>query len=124
MTSRVDAARRCILPERCNELSAPLGRSGWWLALAGLAAMTEVVVGEHDRDHGLADRHGADADARVVAALGRDLGLVALGVDRLARREDRRSRLDRKARNHRLPRRDAAEDAAGVVRFVHGPPRR
>ena len=39
--------------------------------------MTEIVIGEHDREHRLADRHGADADARVVTALGRDLDLLA-----------------------------------------------
>jgi hypothetical protein len=58
------------------------------LAFAGLAAMAEVVVGEHDCHHRLADRHGADADARVMAALCRDLGLVALSVHGLARRQD------------------------------------
>jgi hypothetical protein len=59
------------------------------LAFAGLAAMAEVVIGEHDGHHRLADRHGADADARIVAALGRDLGFVAGGIDGAARREDR-----------------------------------
>ncbi len=49
---------------------------------ADLAAMPEIVVGEHDRQHRLADRHGADADAGVVAALGRDLDLLAGAVDR------------------------------------------
>ena len=53
------------------------------LAFAGLAAMAEVMVGQHDGDHRLADRHRADADARIMAAFGRDLGVVALCVDRL-----------------------------------------
>ena len=82
---------------------------------ADLAPMTQIVVREHARHHRLADRHRADADARIVAALGDDLGLVAVAVDGLARRQDRRGRLDGEARDDRLPGRDAAEDAARVV---------
>ena len=37
----------------------------------------------------LLDRHRADADAGIVAALGLDLGLAAVAVDGLARRQDR-----------------------------------
>ena len=48
-----------------------------------------------------------------------DLGLVAVAVDGLARRQDRRGRLDGKARDDRLAGRDAAEDAAGVVGQEH-----
>ena len=44
---------------------------------ADLAAMPEIVVGEHDGEHRLADRYRADADARVVAALGGDVDLLA-----------------------------------------------
>ena len=40
-----------------------------------LAALTQIVIGNHARHHGLADRHRADADAGIVAALGADLGL-------------------------------------------------
>ena len=80
------------------------------------------MVGEHDRQHRFADRHGADADARVVAALGRDLGLVAGAVDRAARSEDRRGRLDREADDDRLAGRDAAENAAGMVGEEPGAP--
>ncbi len=36
-----------------------------------LRALAQQVVGEHDREHRLADRHRADADAGVVAAGGR-----------------------------------------------------
>ena len=73
------------------------------------------MIGDHARHHGLADRHGADADAGVVAAVGRDLGLAAVAVDGLARGQDRRGRLDGKARHHRLAGRNAAENAAGIV---------
>ena len=77
--------------------------------------MAQEVVGDHAGDHRLADRHRADADARVVAALGRDLGLVAVAIHGLARREDRRGRLDGETRDDRLAGRDAAEDPARLV---------
>ena len=78
--------------------------------------MTQIMIGDHARHHRLADRHGADADAGIVAALGDDLGLVAVAVDGLARGQDRGGRLHGEARDDRLAGRDAAEDAAGMVR--------
>ena len=42
-----------------------------------LPAVAQERVRQHAGDHRLADRHRADADARVVAALGDDLGLLA-----------------------------------------------
>jgi hemoglobin-like flavoprotein len=39
--------------------------------------MAEEMICEHAGDHRLADRHGADADARIVPALGHDLGVRA-----------------------------------------------
>ena len=42
------------------------------------------MVGQHAGHHRLADRHRADADAGIVAALGDDLHLVAAPVDRRA----------------------------------------
>src|SRR5262245_36051911 len=85
------------------------------LASSRLPAMPEIMIGNGTRHHGLADRHGADADARVMAAFGRDLDLVAGRVDRATRVEDRRGRLHGKARDDRLPGRDTAEDAAGII---------
>src|SRR5262249_53568888 len=66
--------------------------------------------------HGLADRHRADTDAGVVAAVGCDLDLVALAVDGTHRLEDRTGRLYREAHDDVLSSRDAAMNAAGVVR--------
>src|SRR4051812_21597347 len=88
-------------------------------ALADLAAMPQVMVGKDAGDHGLADRHGADADAGVVAALGLDLGRLVGAGHRRARAQDRGGRLHGEAADDRLARRDAAEDAAGVVRQEH-----
>jgi len=46
-------------------------------------------LGQHDGHHCLADGHGADADAWVMAPFGDDLRLGAELVDGLARNEDR-----------------------------------
>ncbi len=35
------------------------------------------MIRDHARHHGLADRHGADADAWIVAAFGRDFGEIS-----------------------------------------------
>src|SRR6266566_3693329 len=80
-----------------------------------LPAMSEKMIGQHAGHHGLADRHRADADAGVVAALGRNVGVGALAVDRAARRQDRGGRFHREARHHRLAGGDAAQNAAGMV---------
>src|SRR4051812_49300867 len=83
--------------------------------LSHLSAVPQRLVGEHDRHHGFAHRHGADADAGIMAALGDDLGFGAGFVDGAARSKNGRGRLDRKARHDRLAGRDAAQDAAGMV---------
>src|SRR6266508_4724835 len=84
--------------------------------LAHLPALAQIMIGDHAGNHRLADRHRADADARIVASLGDDLGLAPVAVDGAARRENRGSGLDREARDDRLPGRYSAEDSAGVVR--------
>jgi hypothetical protein len=49
---------------------------------ATLGLVAEQVVGEDDGHHGFADRHGANSDTGVVAALGGDFDVLALGIDR------------------------------------------
>jgi hypothetical protein len=73
------------------------------------------MIRQHAGHHGFADRHGADADAGIVAAFGHDVGIVAAAVDAAARRQDRRRGLYRKTRHHRLSGGDAAQNAAGTV---------
>src|SRR5260370_28008559 len=80
-----------------------------------LPAMAQKMVGEHARHHGFADRHRTDADAWVVPALGHDVGVGAVAIHGAARRQDRRCRLHREARHHRLPGGDAAQNAAGMI---------
>src|SRR5262249_23638568 len=94
------------------------------IALAGMGAMAEIMVGENDGDHCLADWDRADADTGVVAPLSRDLGFVPVLVHCLPGDQDRRGGLYREKRDYRLPGRDAAKNAAGVVRFELGPARR
>src|SRR4051794_32368937 len=80
-----------------------------------LRAVEHLLVGEDERDHRLDDRNGAYPDAGIVAALGRNLRLVALPVDRLNRCTDRGGRLERDPDHDRLAGRNATEDAASVV---------
>lgn len=58
------------------------------LRSATLAAMAQQVIGKHQRHHRFADRHGTNADARVVAALGLNFGVLAGFGDRVARGQD------------------------------------
>src|SRR5690606_16652033 len=76
--------------------------------LADLSALQEELIRDDASGHRLADRHRADADARVVTALGRNFGLVAVAIDGLARRENGGGRLHREPRHHRSARGDAA----------------
>src|SRR5262245_64689911 len=78
--------------------------------------MTQELVRKHAGHHGFADRNGADADARIVAAFGDNLGFAAKTVDGAARLQDRRGWLDGKARHDGLAGGDAAQNAARVVR--------
>ncbi len=66
--------------------------------LPALGPVAQQVVGEHTGHHRLADGHGADADAGVVAALGRDFGVTAGGIDRALRLQDGAGRLDAEGR--------------------------
>ena len=50
--------------------------------LPDLAAMAQIVISDGAGDHGLPDRHGTDADARIVPALGQDVDVLALRVNR------------------------------------------
>jgi hypothetical protein len=77
--------------------------------------MTQIMIGDDAGNHRLPDRYRANADTGVVPALGDDLGLAAVAVDRPPRRQDRGGRLHRKAADDRLPGGNAAEDAASLV---------
>src|SRR5262249_2222665 len=112
-----DSTRLWVSASTVLSTSRPL--EGPFRALAHLGALTQIMVGNPARHHGLADRHRPDADARIVPSLGADLGLVAEAVHGAPRREDRRGRLDREAHHHRLASRNSSEDAAGVVREEH-----
>ena len=71
------------------------------------------MVEDHAGHHRLAHRHGADADAGVVAALGDDLGVVAGVVDGAPWRQDGGCRLDGKAADDGLTAGNPAKNTAG-----------
>ena len=72
----------------------------------------------HDQcQHGLGDRRGADADARVVASLGDDLDRLVVHVNGVARTDDQSWSADRDAHLQVLPGADATQRAARVVGF-------
>ena len=83
--------------------------------VTALAALSEAVVGEHERHHRLDDRHRARQHAGVVAAARLDRGVVPVLVDGLLLAQDRRRRLERDADDDVLAVRDAALDAARAV---------
>ena len=78
------------------------------------------MIGKNKRHHCLAHRRRSDTDARIVPTLCQNVRLVALRVDRAARRQDRRGRFDGEARNNGLAGRNAAENAARVVGKENG----
>ncbi len=81
-----------------------------------LTPMAQELVGENDGHHGFADGDGADADAGVMAALGDNLGFVAVAVNGFARAQNGGRGFDGKAANDLLAAGNAAENAARVVR--------
>src|ERR1043166_6541981 len=92
------------------------GRREWpGRPIPDLPALTQIMVGNDARHHGLADRHGADAEARIMPARGYDFALPAIAVDGAAGGQNRRGGLHDETRNDRLSGGNAAQDAAGVV---------
>ena len=59
--------------------------NGHALVSADLAAVAQELIGDDAGHHGLADRHGANADAGVVAALGHDVDVMARHCRRVRR---------------------------------------
>jgi hypothetical protein len=77
--------------------------------------MAQHMVSEHTSHHRFGNWDGSDTDAGVVAALGRDLGLFAKGVDGFPRGQNRTGRLHGETDDQVLSGGNAAEDAAIVV---------
>ena len=82
--------------------------------------MAQRLIGQDQRQHGLAHRHGANAHARIVTAFGDDFRFRAIAVDGPPGRQDGGGRLHRETRHNGLARGDAAQDAAGMVGKKHG----
>src|SRR4029077_12879569 len=81
-----------------------------WHRLSDLPAVTQIVIGKHARDHGFANRHGANTDAGVVTALGDDVGIRSISIYGPPGRQDGGSGLNRKPTDNRLSRGNTAEN--------------
>ena len=93
--------RRCG-DARLEDVDGPLGQPG---------------VGQAQQHGSFDQRHCAGEDARVVAALGRQLDRFVASVDRVLNASDRGGRLEGHPADHRRPVGDAPLDAAGAVGF-------
>src|SRR3970040_267875 len=74
------------------------------------------MIHEHDGEHRLVERGGADSHAGIVPAERGDIHGLALYVYRLSRKADAGSGFEGDAHQDVLPGRNAAEDAPGVIR--------
>jgi hypothetical protein len=73
-----------------------------------LSAVAEEMIGENNGEHGFADGNGANADARIMPALRRNIGVLPLHVDGLAFGENGGCGLHGEARDDFLPCGDTA----------------
>ena len=80
-----------------------------------LRAVAQVMIHQHDRQHRLGDRRGAQADAGIVAAGGHHFDRIAVQVDGAPRHLDARGRLQAQVHHDRLAGGYATEHAAGVI---------
>src|SRR5579859_5775897 len=89
------------------------------MASAALRAMEQLLIREHQRHHRLHDGYGANANARIMAALGDDLRLVSFLIDGWDRSQDRRGWLKGSSDDDWLAAGDPAEDPARMVGEEH-----
>src|SRR5580704_1563684 len=80
-----------------------------------LAAMSQVMVHQHDGEHCLGDRHGTQPHARIMATGGGDFDRVTGEIDGAARDLDARSRLHCQVCDDVLARGNAAQHPARVI---------
>ncbi len=81
---------------------ARVWQAGFRAGFTVLGAVAEEVVGEDAGEHGFADGHGADADARVVAAFGGEVDFLAHFVNGADGGEDGAGGFDGEAGNNGL----------------------
>ena len=74
------------------------------------------MIHQHDGEHGFCNRRGANTDARVMSTLGHDFDRVAVDIHRTPWQTHAGCRLERHVDDDILPRCNAAERAAGMVR--------
>ena len=73
------------------------------------------MIRKHAGHHRFTNRHGTNADAGIVAALGQDFRVVAMHINGFLRLKNGAGRFDRKTHDDILSGRNAAEDASGMV---------
>src|SRR5690606_34149208 len=83
--------------------------------VAAPRATPERLVHEHQRDHRLADRRGADADAGVVASGGDDLHWISLHIEARHRQAEAGGGLEGHRAMQGLAGADPAKDSSGMV---------
>src|SRR5439155_24675261 len=81
-----------------------------------LRSMAERVIDEYDREHRLGDRRRTYPDTRIMAAVRIDDDRLSRFVDRCAIETNRRRRLDGDRDDDVLTGRNAAKDAARLIR--------
>ena len=73
------------------------------------------MISQDAGEHRFNDGRTANANARIVAAFGYDVRVLAGFINSLARRKDRAGRFERYAGHDILATGDAAQNTAGVI---------
>src|SRR5690606_6296013 len=108
--------RRKFLAPDSSLLSADAGRNHWHIVLdcTVLSAMPQQVIHQYQCQHGLGDGCCPDTDTGIMTPFGDDFHWITVNIDTAARYVQTAGRLEGNIRYDILPRRDTAEDAAGV----------
>src|SRR3546814_11913586 len=82
---------------------------------SALGPMQQLLIGQHQRHHGLHDGYAANADAGIVTALGDDFAGITLSCHGADRDQYGTGRFEGHAQRDGLPRRNAARDPSGMI---------
>src|SRR3546814_9681964 len=82
---------------------------------SALGPMQQLLIGQHQRHHGLHDGYAANADAGIVTALGDDFAGITLSCHGADRDQYGTGRFEGHAQLDGLPRRNAARDPSGMI---------
>src|SRR3546814_9692572 len=82
---------------------------------SALGPMQQLLIGQHQRHHGLHDGYAANADAGIVTALGDDFAGITLSCHGADRDQYGTGRFEGHAQLDGMPRRNAARDTSGMI---------